>query len=104
MRHNGDCAPTAQVIQEIICGNINGPLTDAEVWSAPPGTYFSGTFELFNSAASLTNITAKGISSPAIDLSVIPGNTRSQSANQPTGFTVTVAAGDSGSYCIILYK
>jgi hypothetical protein len=101
---NGGCCPPAQVFQEKICGNFNGPLAGVEVWSAPAGAYSSGTFEIFNSASSTDTVTATGTSTPAIALSAAPGNTDSQSVNQPTSFTITAGAGDSGSYCINLYK
>jgi hypothetical protein len=83
---------------------LNGPLTDEEVWSAPNGAYFAGTFQIFNSNASTGTVTAAGTANPPIVLSAAPGNTDSQSVNQPTLFTITAAAGDSGTYCIILYK
>jgi hypothetical protein len=98
------CCPPAQVFQEKICGNFNGPLAGVEVWSAPAGAYFSGTFELFNSASSPATVTATGASTPAIALTAAPGNTDSQSVNQPTSFTITAGAGDNGTYCITLYK
>lgn len=102
--NGGGCCPPAQVFQEKICGNFNGPLAGVDVWTAPPGAYFSGTFELFNSASSPATVTATGDSTPAIALSAAPGNTDSQTVNQPTTFTLTAAAGDNGSYCITLYK
>ncbi|MET3321830.1 UNVERIFIED_ORG: hypothetical protein ABIC97_004948 [Peribacillus simplex] len=101
---NGGCCPPAQVFQEKICGNFNGPLAGVEIWSAPSGAYSSGTFEIFNSAASTTTVMATGTSTPGIALSAAPGNTDSQSVNQPTSFTITAGAEDNGSYCINLYK
>ncbi|MBD8133944.1 hypothetical protein IFR10_00145 [Bacillus sp. CFBP 13597] len=100
---NGSCCPPALVFQEKICGNFNGPL-GVEVWSAPAGVYSSGTFEIFNSASSTATVTATGTSTPTIALSAAPGNTDSQSVNQPTSFTITASTGDSGTYCINLYK
>ncbi|MCM3717347.1 S-Ena type endospore appendage [Fictibacillus phosphorivorans] len=96
--------PQAQYFQEKISGNFNGGADPIEVWSAPAGSYFSGTFQVFNSAASPGTVTATTTSTPAGALSAAPGNTASQSVNQPTDFTITAAAGDSGTYCIILYK
>ncbi|MGG3573429.1 S-Ena type endospore appendage [Bacillus gobiensis] len=101
---NGACCPPAQMFQESICGNFNGPLTAEEVWSAPAGSYFAGTFEIFNSGSSTGTVTAAGTATPAIALSADPGNTDSQSVNNPTTFTITAAVGDSGTYCITLYK
>jgi hypothetical protein len=101
---NGACCPSAQILKEEICGNFNGSLTDPEVWSSPPGNYIAGTFQLFNSASSTATVTATGTATPPIALSADPGNTTSQSVNNPTDFTITTTAGDSGKYCITLYK
>jgi hypothetical protein len=98
------CCPSATLLQEQICGNYNGELTAEEVWSAPAGSYFAGTCQLFNSASSTGTVTAAGSATTAIALSAAPGNTVSQSVNNPTTFTITAAAGDSGTYSITLYK
>ncbi|MDN4866218.1 S-Ena type endospore appendage [Priestia megaterium] len=99
---NGSCCPPAQMFQESICGNFNnatvGPTTTT-VWTAPAGAYFSGTFELFNSASSPGTVTA---TAPA--LSATPGNSDSASIDQPTTFEIIVPAGASGKFCINLYK
>jgi hypothetical protein len=101
----GGCCPSAQMFQEQICGNFNGPLGGiGEVWSAPAGAYFSGTFQLFNSASSTATVTATGTATPPIAISATQGNTDSQSVNNPTSFTISAALGDSGTYCITLYK
>jgi hypothetical protein len=100
----GGCCPPAQMFQEQICGNFNGPLTGVEVWSAPAGAYFSGTFQLFNSASSTATVTATGTATPPITISAAQGNTDSQSVNNPTSFTISAVLGDSGTYCITLYK
>lgn len=104
MCNNESCCPPAQIFQESICGNFNGALAAVEVWSAPAGSYFSGTFEIFNSASSTGTVSGGGTATPAIVLSAAQGNSDSQSVNQPTSFTITAAAGDSGKYCITLYK
>jgi hypothetical protein len=104
---NGACCPPAQIMQEEICGNFNGtvtPGTAVTVWSAPPGDYIQGTFSIFNSAASTGTVTAAGAATPAIVLSATPGNTASQSVSNPTTFTITADIGESGSWCITLYK
>jgi hypothetical protein len=101
---NNACCPPAQILKEEICGNFNGPLAGVTVWSAPAGSYISGTFQLFNSASSTGTVTATGAATPAIALSAAPGNTDSESVNNPTTFVITAAAGDSGTYCITLYK
>ena len=45
-----------------------------------------------------------GVATPDA-VTVEPGNTTSQSVNQPTQFTIAAAdVGDSGTYCITLYK
>lgn len=54
--------------------------------------------------SSTATVTATGTATPAITLSATQGYTDSQSVNNPTTFTITAAAGDSGTYCIILYK
>jgi hypothetical protein len=97
-------SPQPQFFQEKISGNFNGGATPLVVWSAPAGSYFSGTFEIFNSAASPATVTAAVDSTPAGTLSASPGNSSVQSVNQPTEFTITAASGDSGTFCIILYK
>lgn len=97
-------SPSNQFFQETISGNFNGTGTPLEVWSAPAGSYFSGTFQIFNSAASPGTVTGTVTSTPAGALSAPPGNTSTQSVDQPTDFTITAAAGDSGTYCITLYK
>ncbi|MED3324565.1 hypothetical protein P4377_24385 [Bacillus thuringiensis] len=104
MCNSGNCSPPAQIMQEQITGNFNGPLAVISVWSAPAGAYFSGTFEIFNSASSPGTVTGGGTSTPTIALSATPGNADSQSVNQPTDFTITAGAGDTGTYCITLYK
>jgi hypothetical protein len=100
----GCCCPPAQMFQEKICGNFNGPLAAVVVWSAPPGSYFAGTFEIFNSASSLTTVTAATVSTPVGALSAAPGNSDTQSVNNPTSFAITAAVGNSGTFCITLYK
>ncbi|MGD6816471.1 S-Ena type endospore appendage [Metabacillus sp. 84] len=98
------CCPSAQLIKEEICGNFNGVLIDEQVWGAPGG-YISGTFQIFNSASSQGAVTAAGTAAPAIALSAEPGNTISQSVNNPIDFTITTTeAGGNGTYCITLYK
>ncbi|MFE4035511.1 S-Ena type endospore appendage [Priestia sp. YIM B13491] len=97
------------MFQETICGNFNnstGAATTTTVWSAPPGAYFSGTFEVFNSASSpiATPVTATMTSTPAGALSATSGNSDTQSVDQPTDFAITVPPGASGKYCINLYK
>lgn len=103
--NGGGCCPPAQMFQETICGNFNnataGPTTTT-VWSAPGGAYFSGTFEIFNSASSPGTVTA-AITAPA-QLSATAGNADTISVDQPTTFDITVPAGASGKFCINLYK
>ncbi|WP_027954011.1 S-Ena type endospore appendage [Halobacillus kuroshimensis] len=95
------CCPQAQIVQEEICGNINGVLTADILWSAPAGSYISGTFQVFNSASSTGNIVVAG---DVVFAGVTPGNTQSESVDNPTTFTVTALAGVNGTYCITLYK
>lgn len=98
------CCPQAQIVQEKICGNFNGLLAAQEVWSAPPGSYVSGTFQIFNSASSLAPVAGAVVGVPPGVLAAAPGVTDSVSVNSPTSFTITSALGDSGTYCITLYK
>ncbi|MFL0499072.1 S-Ena type endospore appendage [Priestia megaterium] len=104
MCNNESCSPSAQIFQESISGNFNGTGAAVIVWSAPAGAYFSGTFEIFNSASSPTTVTATMTSTPAGALSASPGNSDTQSVDQPTDFTITAGVGDTGKYCINLYK
>jgi hypothetical protein len=101
---NSNSGLEPQFFQEKITGNFNGGATPLTVWTAPAGSYFSGTFEIFNSAASPATVTGATDSTPAGALSASPGNSTAVSVNQPTEFTITAAAGDSGTFCIILYK
>ncbi|TKC14318.1 S-Ena type endospore appendage [Robertmurraya kyonggiensis] len=102
--NSSGCCPEPEIFQEEFCGNFSGALTAEEVWSAPAGAYIAGTFQLFNSSGSTGPVTAAGDATPAIALSSAPGNTDTQSVNNPTSFTITSADGDSGTYCITLYK
>ncbi|MDP1443284.1 S-Ena type endospore appendage [Priestia megaterium] len=106
---NGGLCPPAQIFQESLCGNFNNPTAAAvttTVWSAPAGAYFSGTFEIFNSASSpvATPVTATMSSTPAGALSATSGNSDAQSVDQPTDFAITVPPGANGKFSIILYK
>lgn len=100
--NGGACCPQAQILKEEICGNFNGELADpgVAVWTAPAGSYISGTFQIFNSAASPDDVTGGG----DVTLTVTPGNTLSQAVDNPTNFTITAAEGVNGTYCITLYK
>ncbi|MFE0625315.1 S-Ena type endospore appendage [Priestia aryabhattai] len=106
MCNNESCCPPAQIFQESICGNFSGTRAAEIVWSAPAGAYFAGTFEIFNSTSSpiSTPVTGTMTSNPVGALSADPGNSVTQSVDQPTNFTITATAGSSGEYCIILYK
>ncbi|MFP3886468.1 S-Ena type endospore appendage [Priestia filamentosa] len=106
---NGGLAPPAQMFQESLCGNFNNPTAAAvttTVWTAPAGAYFSGTFEIFNSASSpvATPVTATTSSVPVGALSATSGNSASQSVDQPTDFEITVPPGANGKFGITLYK
>lgn len=103
---NNACCPPAVIMKEEICGNFSGLNAATEVWSAPLGDYIQGTFQIFNSAASagLGPVVGGGVADPVILLSAEPGNTDSQSVGNPTSFTITSALGDSGTWCITLYK
>ncbi|MFE0625317.1 S-Ena type endospore appendage [Priestia aryabhattai] len=105
--NGGGCCPPAQMFQESICSNFNNATGTATttVWTAPAGAYFSGTFEIFNSASSPDAVTATiNPLSPLGTLDADPGNSNTASVNQPTAFAITIPAGASGKYCINLYK
>ncbi|MFD9628970.1 S-Ena type endospore appendage [Peribacillus muralis] len=106
MCFNDNCCPPAQIFQESICGNFNGTGAAVTVWSAPAGAYFSGTFEIFNSASSptATPVTATTTSTPAGALSATPGNSDAQSVDQPIDFAINAPIGATGKFCITLYK
>ncbi|WP_286177174.1 S-Ena type endospore appendage [Bacillus sp. AFS017274] len=105
------CCPPAQIFQESICGNFNGPtigVVDETVFTAPVGTYIEGTFEIFNSAASVTTVTGTVNSSTAPVTTTIgpvpPGNTIGKNVKNPTSFVIQMPAGTSGTYNLTLYK
>ncbi|MEI2469573.1 S-Ena type endospore appendage, partial [Peribacillus frigoritolerans] len=91
-----------------ICGNFTGPTDGANpVWLVDPPTpsdYFQGTFEVFN--ASNTSISAEiartGL--PVLAFTVPPLTTISRSVTNPTSLVITSDPGETGKYCIILYK
>lgn len=108
---NGNsCCPSAQVFQEKICGNLQGPLPwesqpGFTAWNAPAvNDYFQGTFEIFNAGPDI--ITARVLNSTGefVDLSVPAGNSVSISFNNPDSFVVFVPEGTNGKFCINLYK
>jgi len=108
---NDSCCPPARIFQESICGNFNGPTigeVDETVFTAPAGAYFEGTFEIFNSAASVTTVTGTVNSSIAPVITTIgpvpPGNTIGQTVKNPTSFVIQMPVGISGTYRINLYK
>lgn len=101
---SGACCPPAQLFKEENCGNFNGTGADEQVWAAPAGDYFEGTFQIFNSAASSGTVTGT-INPGAIPIGPVPqGSTFSVAALNPTSFTITAPAGATGTYCITLYK
>jgi hypothetical protein len=105
---NGACCPTAQIFQEKICGNFTGPTDGANpVWLVDPSTpsdYFQGTFEVFN--ASNTPISAEIVRTgqPTLVFTIPPLTTISRSVTNPTSLVITSEAGETGTYCINLYK
>ncbi|WP_394549380.1 S-Ena type endospore appendage [Priestia aryabhattai] len=100
---NESCSPSAQMFQETISGNFNGTGAAVTVWTAPAGAYFSGTFEIFNSASSPAAVTVATTPAGTV-LSATPGYTVSETVNQPTAFAITAPVGASGKFCITLYK
>ncbi|MEL3973319.1 S-Ena type endospore appendage [Rossellomorea oryzaecorticis] len=101
-------SPQAQIFQEKLCGNFKGisdPATAIPIWSAPLDDYIQGTFEVFNSSASTGPLLGTITSQPsATDLEIFPGNSQAKSVLNPTSFTITAGSGDSGTWCINLYK
>ncbi|SDN53375.1 S-Ena type endospore appendage [Bacillus sp. OK048] len=104
-QNGGNCCPAPQVFTENLCGNLLGPLS-AAVWSTVGVSDFAqGTFEIFNSAQSLAVMTgAVGNGVNTAIFTVPAGTTGSVSIRKPAIFTVSVATGDNGTYCINLYK
>ena len=76
------------------------------VWSVVGvSDYAQGTFEIFNSATSLSVMTgAVGNGVDTAIFTVPAGTTEAVSIKRPAIFTVSVATGDNGTYCINLYK
>lgn len=111
--HGGACCPQAQIFQEKLCGNFNNT-TDEEItliaWQVPEGVtdYIQGTFEIFNSNVSADAV--EGVVTSANDeievpeIVADPGNSAAVSVSRPTAFEITVGPGESGTYCITLYK
>lgn len=107
MCNDNACCPNARIFQEKICGNFTGadPATPLSVWIAPTGSYFAGTFEIFNSGSSPSAIIGTVTTpTPGGNLGALPGNSDAASLNSPTEFTITAGAGHSGTFCITLYK
>ncbi|EJV82061.1 S-Ena type endospore appendage [Bacillus cereus] len=97
------CCSPAQFFQEKICGNYVGTGTVVQVWSAPAGSYISGTFEIFNPTSNTA--LATGTVTPSGTITPSPGDSASISLNSPTtSFSINAAAGDTGTFCITLYK
>jgi hypothetical protein len=103
------CCPPAHFFQEQICGNFNGGtggIVNEAVFVASPEDYLEGTFQIFNSAASLSTVNGAVITpqGPAPIGPVPPGNTFTIARRNPELFTITAPGGTSGTYCITLYK
>ncbi|WP_077619557.1 S-Ena type endospore appendage [Bacillus sinesaloumensis] len=93
------CCPESKVLTEEICGVLDGPI-DQVVWTAPsPSDYFQGTFTVTNTGPTSFIFSVNGVV-----YTVPPGNTVSVSVNNPANFIVTLVEGDTGKYCITLYK
>lgn len=101
--HKHDHVYCETIIKEEFCGNFGEG--EEMVWQAPANNYFQGTFQVFNSANSFTDVTASINSTPAITLPTVrPGFTISRAAINPTSFTINAPPGTNGTYCITLYK
>ncbi|MBM7618742.1 hypothetical protein JOC95_000584 [Bacillus tianshenii] len=104
--NNCCCCPSPTVIQEKICGNLNGPLLNYTAWEGPEvNDYIQGTFEIFN--AGPEDITAQILDSLGATVGTIdvpPGNSVAVSVNNPNTFNVQVPEGTRGKFCITLYK
>lgn len=103
------CCPSAQLFQEKICGNFSGPIGGDPVWSAGDVTdYVQGTFEIFVSSGTLaasSAIITQANGGQVLFPAITEGNTVARSASVPTSLVLTdVNPGDSGRYCITLYK
>jgi hypothetical protein len=107
--HNnlGFCCPEAQIFQEQICGNLQGPLTDTNVWLAPtPSDYFQGSFEVFNSGPGIILFEIQDLAGNTISgpVGVPVGTSIVLSVNNPGRLVVNVPDGTRGRFCINLYK
>jgi len=93
-----------KIFKEELCGNF-GPGTMI-VWAAAlPGEIVNGTFQVFNSAASTSNVHALVSGNPSVTFPPIPpGFTISREVLEPTSFTINSPQGASGTYCIKLFK
>lgn len=93
------CCPESKVLTEEICGVLQGPI-DQVIWTAPsPSDYFQGTFTVTNTGNTPFIFSVNGTV-----FTVPAGNTVSVSVNNPTIFIVTLDAGETGKFCITLYK
>lgn len=101
------CCPPAQIMKEKICGNFVGSVgIPPIVWQAPAGDYIQGNFQIFNSAASTgpTSGNVQLANGSAIAFGPTPGNTSSVTTSNPINFRIFADIGESGTYCITLYK
>lgn len=108
-KSNDACCPSAQIIQENLCGNLTGQLigVDAVVWEADPlgvNNYFQGTFEVFNSSNTPIDVNITRATGPSVAFTVPPLTTTSRSVLNPISLATTLDPGETGKYCIILYK
>jgi hypothetical protein len=109
MCNNSACCPSAQIFQENICGNITGPLNGvaATVWAVDPigvSDYFQGTIEVFNSSNTPFDVIITRAGAADVAFAVPPLTTISRSVLNPTSLVTTLDIGETGKYCIILYK
>jgi hypothetical protein len=98
--------PPVHVFQEKITGNFS--TTNFEItqilWSASPGAYFEGTFEIFNSSLSYGTVCSCITTNDCVEFNAPIGFSVGRTATKPTEFSITVPAASSGTYSITLYK
>ncbi|WP_404430487.1 S-Ena type endospore appendage [Sutcliffiella horikoshii] len=106
---DGGCCPSGHVLQEELCGNYAGELSGvaARVWEFTPSNlsdYIEGTVQVFNASNSNLDVVISRASGGDVDFVVAPHTTASRSVLRPTALIINANEGQSGKYCIKLYK
>jgi hypothetical protein len=99
-------SPPVHIFQETITGNFSASTYDITqiVWSASPGAYFEGTFEISNSSVSYGTVCGCITTNDCIEFNTPIGFSVGRTVIKPIEFSITVPAASSGTYSITLYK